>query len=104
MPTVHHHEPDDQCPAEEQAKRAPFVNAHLETSAEYLPMNARTQPSLFPDAAPRERETAPRKHRRQARAFDIDNREAARIIASDPVRYPYYLMQEWSKMVMEKNR
>jgi hypothetical protein len=52
------------------------------------------QASLFADTGP-----AP-KRLRESRAHDIANREAARIILSDP-KYEG-VMQEWAKMVMEK--
>jgi hypothetical protein len=74
-------------------------------------MNRPAQAALF-DAAPVDAprvashpasvqdRTVPLKHKRDARQFDIENREAARIILSDPVRYCCSLMQEWAKMVL----
>jgi hypothetical protein len=53
------------------------------------------QASLFADTGP-----AP-KRIRESRAHDAANREAARIVLSDP-RPAYDCLREWAKMVMEK--
>jgi len=67
-----------------------------------------SQPELFETApAPRpvkpiKDRTRPLTHLRHARQFDIANRQAAQIISTQPVLYFQPLMQEWARMVLEK--